>query len=259
MNDLAEIAAIIADDICGPRSFSTYEERVSDMDAAYAIQDAVTGQLIASRSRDSIGGYKMAFNSPASMQYYSLAEPCVAPVYGGQIVDSGAVLDARNYHTFIVEPEICIVLGKDIPMVERLDRSFVVGCIDSVRPSFELLDHRGAFALDPSAALAVAQGIYNVGAVLGKAVPANLLDQRASLVTTFSINGATVGEKIDAAPQDPIDAISWMAGALARRGQMLKAGMIVLCGTHLPSKAITALSKVEVSMGVLGTAHFELI
>lgn len=258
MNDLAEIAETIADDIRGPRPFKTYEDRVGDMDAAYVIQDAVTNRLLASKARDVIGGYKIAFNNPSSMQYYSLSEPCVAPVYVGQVVENGAVLDARDYHSLIVEPEICIVLGADIPMAANRDRRLIFSCIESVRASFELLDHRGAFALDPSAALAVAQGIYNVGAVLGDAMPADVLDQRASQVTTFSINGRTVGEKIDAAPQDPIDAIGWMVGALARRGQVLRAGMVLLCGTHLPSQAITAASTVEVSMGALGAVRFEL-
>jgi 2-keto-4-pentenoate hydratase len=258
MTRIAEVAKLIAGDIQNVRAFNLYADAIDDIETAYRVQDAVTDRLLAVGTLGGIGGYKIAFNNPASMQYYGLQEPCIAPVFERQIMTSGVALVSGDYHSLIVEPEICIVLGKDIDATGNLGRAAILACIESVRPSFELLDHRGAFALDPTAAMAIAQSIHNVGAVIGEAVPVETLDRRAGLVTRLLLDGVEAAEKTGGGPQDPIEVVAWMVSTLAKRGQGLKAGMIVLCGAHMPARPVTGATRVEVGMGEMGTSHFIL-
>lgn len=73
------------------------------------------------------------------------------------------------------------------------------------------------------------------------------------------VGGAEVGARLDGAPQDPGEGLLWAARALKGRGLRLRAGMIVLCGTHLPPHAITAPGQVLVEMAGFGTVGFSVV
>ncbi|NGN41811.1 hypothetical protein G6N74_12095 [Mesorhizobium sp. CGMCC 1.15528] len=261
MIDVSEITALgttIAGEIIEKRVFDRHVGSIgTDLDLAYEVQDEVVRQLQASKPQRKIGGYKIAFNKASSLQYYGLDEPCIAPVFADLIVPSGAVLDGIDYRDLIIEPELVLTLSRDLP-ARQCSRDEILASLEPVRPGFELLDPRNAFALDPTAAQAVAQGIYNVGAVIGgPGIAIESLDL-ATLTTSVSIDGKVVAEATGAAPQDPLEVVAWMTRVLADRGEQLRAGMSVLCGTHLPTRSVAAPSEVSVSMTSVGHASFRL-
>lgn len=245
-----ELADGVVRDLREGRSFRLVESVGTDLDLAYRIQDAVTARLQSDRRE--VGGYKLAFNKQASFDYYGLAEPCSAPIFADQISASGTRLRLDAHRQFVIEPEIAVILGADLPGQGVVTPDQVRQAIGYVVAAFELMDVRGAFDLDPSAAQAVAQGIYNVGAVLG----ATRLDlgelDIAALPATLSLGSAPPLSVVGGAPQHPVDAVCWLANHLAKRGQALKAGMIVLCGTHLSAQTIAKVGDVYLDMGPLG-------
>lgn len=254
MPDIESITRSVVRDICEGRDFALHPlgEAPDDMTTAYAVQAEVVTRL--TESRGDIAGYKLAFNRPSSMEYYGLEEPCFAPVFAGEIHASGHEIEIGRYRYLLAESETCITLAKDVP-TGPLDRAAIIGCIASVRAAFELLDHRGAFALDPSAAQAVAQGIYNVGVVLGEpSTDLSVLEGKQSSARLL-VDGEVEAEGVNAAPQDPVDAVLWLASILARRDMQLKAGMIVLCGTHLPAKEVSEPCGLVLEMTGLGAVR----
>jgi len=46
---------------------------------------------------------------------------------------------------------------------------------------------------------------------------------------------------------------------MARRGLRLQAGMILMCGTHLPVQAIGEAGAVRVYMGIFGSMSFSVV
>lgn len=206
-----------------------------------------------------VAGYKLAFNGQGSRNYYGLAEGCIAPLFRHDIRPDDAVLRLADFHSLVIEPEICLELGRDLPHPAGLTPAEALATLSAIRPAVDVMDPRGAFALDPSAAQAVAQGIYTAGAVLGAPIPAARLADRHGVTTRLVIGGACVGERLDGTPQDPLEGLIWAGGALAARGQSLTAGMILLCGTHLPGHPITAPAAVRVAMGDFGTVGFSVV
>ncbi|MFN3644450.1 MAG: 2-keto-4-pentenoate hydratase [Gemmobacter sp.] len=229
-----------------------------DLDAAYVVQDALTRRRLGAAGMAGLAGYKLAFNSPAAMAHNGLHEPCIAPLYRQDIRQDGATLRQAGFRALVVEPEIALELGADLTG-ERPDRSAAMAALRGFRPAIEVMDHRGAFALAPSAAQAVAQGIFTAGAVLGPLVAPSRLAERHGMETALWLDERCIGRALDAAPQDPLDGLVWAARALAARGWPLTAGMILLCGTHLPVQAVNEPASVRATIGDFGSVGFSLV
>ncbi len=245
---MSPVAGRILDDIRRLAPFEPREDEIGDLASAYRIQDEVTDALLGDRPGRKIAGYKIAFNRPSSLDYYTLAEPCFAPLFSDQIHPSGIELPLVAFRELVVEPEIAVRLAA--PLDGHEERAAVAAAIAACLPAIELMDVRGAFARDPSAAAAVAQRIYSQGAVLGPESPIGSL---APFVTaSLDVDGVRLGEATGAAPQDPIDAVAWLAGRLARDGRRLEAGMVVLTGAHLPGHALPKRCEARVVLAPLG-------
>lgn len=255
--DIAALADGIADEIIDRRAFHPHADRIGDdLDLAYRVQRAVIERLKGRRADRRVGGYKIAFNRASSMDYYRIGEPCLAPVFADSIVGTGAELLGAAYNELVIEPELIVTLTRDL--TDGADRATIMAAMGPVRPGFELMDVRGAFGHDPTAAQAVAQGIYNAGAVVGgPGIAIGALDL-ARLRTRVAVDGGVVGEAVGAAPQDPVEAVAWLAKTLAARGEQLKSGMIILCGTHLPTRTVVAPAGILVDMAGVGSAEFRL-
>jgi 2-keto-4-pentenoate hydratase len=254
------VSGRIVSDILSGQPFQRYADEVgTDLSKAYRIQDAVTEQLLEDVPGRCIAGYKIAFNKASSLAYYGLSEPCIAPVFSDLVVARGARFDASRYRDFVIEPELVITLSQDLVHDADRDDADLARHVASVRAGIELMDVRGAFAHDPSAAEAVAQGVYNVGAILGpEKVAIGALDIER-ITTTLHRNGKLEGEATGAAPQHPLDVLRWLSERLGRDGKALKAGMIVLCGTHLPGYPVSGTASIEIAMGPLGKVGFDFV
>jgi len=230
-----------------------------DMAAAYALQDGVAGALVNDGAYGAVAGWKIAANSKALLARFKLDEPCSGRVFSAQRRDSPAVLQAQDYRQFALEPEIAAVMGETLrPQDAPFDTARVMGAVARFIPSMELLDMRGCDMGAVHLPDAIAQNISNAGAVLGgPGIAADRLDP-ATVRTTLRVNGELRHDVTGAAPQHPLEAVTWLANHLAARGLTLEPGQVVLCGTHSPIWYHEGKGTFELEMSGLGTVMLQL-
>lgn len=251
----------IASDITTAAPFdpqaTTPPRRIAD---GYEVQSALLQHLLASGTRDRVGGWKIAANSPMLLDKFNLDAPITAPVFAQQMQQTPGALTAADYRQFAFEPEICAILGREIPLQPdgTANREDVLACVDRFVPAFELLDMRGIDMAGVNIADAVAQNISNVGIVLGgPGIAPDALDV-AQVRTRVQVDGETKLDTTGAAPQDPVAAVAWLAGHLAKGGQRLEPGQFVLCGTHCPIWYFDGTGHIHAWMSGLGEVEMTL-
>ncbi len=251
----------IADEIANAAPFDAHtpETGARSIPEAYALQDALAAHLTACGMRGPVAGYKIAANSPALMAHFGVSEPASGRVFADQCHDSGAHLSAGGFHSFAYEPEIAAIMGARLGAEDApFSRETVAAAIDRMVPALELIDLRGANPPELALADVIAQNITNAGAVIGgPGVTPEALDP-ARVHTAVTIDNAPELSVVGAAPQDPLEAVHWLANHVARRGLSLDAGQIVLCGTHAPIRPVSGRAAIEVTMSGLGTVSVTL-
>jgi 2-keto-4-pentenoate hydratase len=258
MNDPAQLGRALAQDIEARAPFRHLtEDEAPDLEAAHAIQIECARAL--EGARGPLGGRKIAWNTPAQMEAFGLHEPGAGRVFASQIRPSGARLNAADYATFAIEPEIAAVLSAPLAPVEGgHDPASVIEAIAMFRPAFEILDQRG-FAPGPNAApSALAADIFSEGLILGGPglTPQQLTP--SALRSTVTQNGETILDKEDAAPMHPLAAVAFLANRFNRLGETLQAGEVLLLGAHLPPHRIEGAASLRFDCGALGEVAFEI-
>ena len=260
MNETPDTIARIAQDILMGNLFDPHAaEPPRDMAQAYADQDELNAYLLDNGHRTGLAGYKIAVNAQAQMAQFGVQEPASGRVYADQTSQTPARRRVSDYTSFFFEPEIAAILGAPIEVTgQGVSREQVVEAIDRFVPALELLDLR--FVRLPSVHLpdVVAQNITNAGAVIGGpgVAPSDL--DTDTVATTVSVSGQQEVEVVGAAPQDPVEAVHWLANHLAGRGLSLLAGQIVLCGTHIPMRQVEGPAEIAVTMSGLGRVDLSL-
>ncbi len=261
MSGTTDHVAGIVGDIVDGTPFQPYAtDPPRDFASAYADQDAVTARLISGGHRGAVAGFKIAVNSKALMDFFRIAEPASGRIHADQASQSPARRRVSDFSDFAFEPEIAAVLKAPIaPSAGMIDRDQALEAIDRFVPALELLDLRRAKLTDVHLPDVIAQNITNAGAVLGDGgADPSTFDPR-TLVTTVSVSGQPPVEVVGAAPQDPVEAVCWLANHLGQRGIGLEAGQFVLCGTHLPLQPLEGPAEIVAEMSGLGRAELSLV
>ncbi|MGY6707487.1 MAG: 2-keto-4-pentenoate hydratase [Rhizobiaceae bacterium] len=248
----------IARDIVQAAEFAAHSG-ASDLASAYAVQDAVADKLVADGSRKAVAGYKLAANSKGAMQHFALTEPAAGRVFGDQVHSSPAELAADTFRQFAYEPEITAIMGASLPASGApYSKEDVAAAIARFVPGFEILELRGAEMPKIGIVEAVAQNITNAGIVIGGPgiSPSELVP--AEVHTVVTIDGKPELDVTGAAPQDPLEAVTWLANHLVSRGLSLEAGQCVLCGTHAPIRPVAGPARIEAKMSGLGDVTLTL-
>jgi len=258
--DITPVAKKIAADIAEKKPFEPLGDEAGDMARGYAIQRSVAMELIRSGTRSGVAGFKVAVNSPALLKHFGVDEPAAAHVFADQVHSSPAQLKLSDYRDFVYEPEIAAVFGEALPPRDTpYTQDEVLAAIERFVAAFEIIDTRGAKIPELRLPDGVAQNITNAGAVLcGPDMPPEDLDAD-TLITTVTENGETILEATGARPQPPLEAATFVVNLYRSMGIGIDKGMFILCGTHQPPKQLIEPTTVEVDMGPLGTAKFELI
>jgi len=221
---------------------------------AYDAQDAALAVLAAGRG--AIGGYKIAYNSPAQLTALGQSGPGAAYICADQIAQSGVTLSDNDYENLMIEPEIAAVLGQDVTPGQHYGHHDIAALVTRWCPAFELLDRRntdGHFHVPT----VLAHNIFNEGAVMGLGGVAVLPDMAALRSQVFE-GDKRVHDATGSAPQDPLDAACHLINHFTGRGQVMKAGTVLLCGTHMPIYKPTAGQDMRFDLGALGSVSFSL-
>lgn len=228
------------------------------LDDAYAVQDAVVAQKIASGVTRI--GWKIGLTSRAMQQALNITTPDSGVLLSDMAFDSGATVPAGRFIQPRVEAEIAFVMRRDLSGAD-ITREDVLAATQAVVPALEILDTR-ILRADPATGTpriifdTVADNAANAGIVLGS-------ERRGPGDVDLRWTGAIV--KRDGVVEetglgagvldDPATGIVWLVQRLARYGRGLAAGDIVLSGSFIRPVEAPPGTRIEADYGPLGVVR----
>ncbi len=197
------------------------------LDKAYDIQEKFVKEAVS--KGEEIIGYKVAFSSPPAMKKFGAKEPAYGVLFKSMLLKNGAEIEHSKYYRLFIENEVAIIIGEDVkgPLssVDEL-KKYIKGAAPAIEfPDLRFKELKGITVPDVVA--------DNAGAAIflvGDMVPIDNVDVN-SLEVVFSKDG----EVINKAPSTqayggPLKSVLWLVNTLAKRGEGLKAGYIIMTG-----------------------------
>jgi len=163
--------------------------------------------------------------------------PCGGAIFARTIHVSPARLRTADFVNLRIESEIALQLGADLPASGApWTRESVAPAVAAAMPAFELIEDRNADYAHTEAASLIVENCWNGGVVIGtpKAMPVAAL---VGIAGRLTVGGKAAG---DGNAEDPCATLAWLANHLAERGRDLKAGMVVITGSLIPTVSIAA-------------------
>ena len=230
------------------------------IDEAHAIQDAFVAQR--AQKLGGIAGYKVALTSQQMRRFVGVDEPQAGMMLESTLHRSPARVRAADYVRLVVEFEIAVRIAEDLPAADKpFSRERVARAVGAVMPALELADDRNAdysqLARHPLEL--IADNCWNEGAVLGAPVQDWKTIDLAAVRGVATINGNKVGEgRGSDAMGHPLDAVVWLADHLASIGRGLLPGDVVITGSIITTKPVTAGDRVLFDVEELGSVELRV-
>lgn len=225
----------------------------TDIDGAYAVQEINTRFWQAQGRR--IVGRKAGLTAKAVQQQLGVDQPDFGVLFDDMAIADGGTLDPARCLQPKAEAEIAFVLGKDLPSPDTTPEE-VGDAIATVHAAIEIVDSRIAdwkIAFADTVADNGSSAFFTL-ARQGKPLP-GLDIWSAGMV--MEINGAIVSLGAGAAALGhPLNAAAWLAQTLARRGEPLKAGDVLLAGALGPMVTLNPGDHVRAVVGGIGEVSF---
>jgi 2-keto-4-pentenoate hydratase len=188
-------------------------------------------------------GYKAGLTNPAVQKRFNYDQPVWGKLYAGMVLPGGAVVDAAFGARPLFEADM-LVRVKSAAINQARTPMDVLETVDQVIPFIELPD---LVVQAPPRLNGPAVSAINVGARLGVAgapltVPATRAERYAMLgmlenmtVVLTDGSGAELGRgKGSDILGHPLNAVVWLAGALAKEGLAMKPGDLISLGSFSP-------------------------
>jgi 2-keto-4-pentenoate hydratase len=231
----AQVAALA--DAIQARTPAANPEGLSEADGACS--RAKLNAVLAPRM-GRIVGYKAGLTNPAVQKRFNYDKPVWGTLYERMLLPNGAEVEANFGARPLYEADLLVRVSSDA--IHRAKTPLqVLDAIDQVIPFIELPD---LVVQAPPRLSGPAVSAINVGARLGVvgqpiAVPATRGERYAMLdglrdmqVTLADASGATVGGgKGSDVLEHPLNAVVWLAQALAQEGIALRPGDLVSLGS----------------------------
>jgi 2-keto-4-pentenoate hydratase len=225
---------------------------------AYAIQDAFVA--LRARKLGAVAGYKIALSSAEMRRFVGVDLPMAGMILESTVQRSPARIRALDYVNPIVEFEIGVQIGDDLPAADApYTRERVAASVAAAMPAIEIADDRKADygELKRHPLDLIADNTWNEGVVLGRARQDWRAVDLAAVRGRATINGAPAGEGAGAAAMGhPLEALAWIANHLAAIGRGLLRHDIVITGSMITSKTVAAGDSVRFALE--GFAELEL-
>ena len=240
-------------------------EGLSDADGACT--RAKVNSLLVQRF-GKVVGYKAGLTNPAVQKRFNTDKPVWGKLYEGMVLANGAAVDAAFGARPLFEADM-LVRVKSAQINQAKTPMQVLEAIDQVIPFIELpdlmvqappkLNGAGVTAINVGARLGVAGAPIAVPAYRGErfAMLKALADMNVSL--TDGTGARLGGGKGSDILEHPLNAVVWLAGALAQEGLAMQPGDLISLGSFsalLPPKA--GLSVTATYDGLPGAAPVRL-
>lgn len=225
----------------------------TDVDGAYAVQTINTRLWEAQGRR--IVGRKAGLTAKAVQAQLGVDQPDFGVLFEDMRVADGGQLDPAKTLQPKAEAEIAFLLGADLPdpatTVEQ-----VAAAVARVHAAIEIVDSRIADWKITFADTVSDNGSSAFFVLADAGLPLAGLDLETAAMV-MEVNGAVASTGVGAAALgNPLNAAAWLAQTLARRGEPLKAGDIVLAGALGPMVALKPGDQVHARIAGIGECRF---
>jgi 2-oxo-3-hexenedioate decarboxylase len=225
------------------------------VEEAYRVQEELVAIKLAQGHR--IIGPKMGLTSQAKMKQMGVEEPIYGYIFDYMVVPEGGAIKMDELIHPKVEAEIAFILGKDIEG-PGITGAQVLAATEYVLPALEIIDSRYEnfkFTLPD----VIADNASSSRVVLGNRLtkPENI---ELDLVgVTLSINGEIKDVGAGAAVVGhPANSVAMLANMLARKGEKVKAGDIILTGGVTGAVMLAVGDTVSAKLDGLGEVGFKV-
>ena len=227
---------------CVPRS----------LDDGYTIQEAMLDLC-----GWPLAGYKIGCTSDHAQKMLGADAPFPGRVFRPFLHQSPATLATADFINPGVEGEFAFELSHNVPSRPTpWKREEIESCVGALHPAIEIIDTRFTRFADAGVPNLLADNGANGGLVLGKAIvdwpSINLADAGVVMSVGGAVSGQGCGRDVLG---HPLDALTWLANDLSRRGRGLMAGQIVTTGTCTGMQHISPGSTAVADFGALGTVR----
>ena len=220
-------------------------------------QDEAAGYRVQRALDELLGtpvGWKIGATGEAAQRLLGVPGPFYGRLFERFLVAAGETLPALPATMLVGEAEFAFRLGRDLP-AERapFSRDDVVAAVAALVPAIEIPESRFIDFRTVGPAELVADAACARFVILGAPCTDWDPDALASHAVTISVNGLEAARGSGGAVLgNPCAALVWLANALARAGQGLGAGDIVMSGSCAAPNPITGGDRMEADFGVLG-------
>jgi 2-keto-4-pentenoate hydratase len=228
--------------------------RPASIAQAYAAQEAY--YRLAEPTYGAVAGAKIATTTKVMQRLMGIDHPCGGAIFSRTIHRSPAQLSAADFVNLRIESEIALELGADLPASGApWTRDKVAPAVAAALPAFELIEDRNADYAKTEALSLIVENCWNGGIVIGtrKRVP---LDDLVGIRGKLTLGGKVVGE---GSAEDPCATLAWLANHLAERNRDLKADMIVITGSLIPTVSIAPGQRAEFTVEGLGEVVMDVV
>jgi len=202
---------------------------------AYAAQEAYW--RLAEPVYGPVAGVKVATTTKVMQRLMGIDHPCGGAIFAKTIHASPARIAKADFVNLRIESEIALKLAADMPASQapwtaETVEPFVAGAM----AAYELIEDRNAVYRETKATSMIVDNCWNGGVVLG---PMKVVKGRdiVGVKGRQTINGRLSAE---GNAEDPYATLAWLANLLAERRHDLKAGMVLITGSIVPTFSIAA-------------------
>jgi 2-keto-4-pentenoate hydratase len=180
-------------------------------------------------------GWKVGFGAPAMLELLKISGPLVGFLTQNARIQSGGSVSFAGWSKPIVEPEIAVHIGRDVPA--GADVETASAAIAGISPAIEIVDLTAPLQ-DPERILG--DNIYQRHVVLAGNGPARAGAQPDGLTCRIIRHGKEFARTTD--PQANtgqwVNIVRHVAEVLAAFGERLRAGEIIITGSVVPPLTI---------------------
>lgn len=225
-----------------------------DIATSYDIQAELVRRLTERRKCRTVG-YKIGLTSKRMQAMCRIPHPLGGQILEDRVHRSGATVSLSDYVHVGVECEIAVRMGRDIDAgslpatCEEMSEA-----VAAVAPALELVEDRHADYASLDMLTLVADNSWNAGVILGEFQTA--WPDLAAIEGVLAVGDveADRGYGRDALGH-PFEPLLWLARHLVGRGEILRAGEIVMTGSLVPTRFPAAGDRYRFSLDGLGTVE----